>query len=191
MVFDWIVYRIRKSLETGVDSSSLPHIGVLDIFGFESFEENGLEQLLINYGNISLLPYYYYYYHCDHYYHVSNNNLANESLQLTFNQSVLQAEQELYIDEGMMITSVEYSDNSACVELISRSRDSIINTLDSVCRAPAPSEEKFNSILHQVFLLNFVTSYYYHYHCYYNHHFPIYLFFVSLDTFNKTKFSKT
>ena len=52
MVFDWIVHRIRRSLEPeGVDHASLPHIGVLDIFGFESFEENGLEQLLINYGS--------------------------------------------------------------------------------------------------------------------------------------------
>jgi hypothetical protein len=51
MVFDWIVHRIRRSLEPeGVDPASLPHIGVLDIFGFESFAENGLEQLLINYG---------------------------------------------------------------------------------------------------------------------------------------------
>jgi hypothetical protein len=51
MVFDWIVHRIRRSLEPdGVNPSSLPHIGVLDIFGFESFAENGLEQLLINYG---------------------------------------------------------------------------------------------------------------------------------------------
>lgn len=136
MVFDWIVHRIRQSLEPeGVNTSNLPHIGVLDIFGFESFEENGLEQLLINYGNLfsDVVTF-----------------LANESLQLTFNQSVLQAEQELYINEGMMIAPVEFIDNSSCVELIARSKDSIINTLDSVCRAPAPTEEKFNSLIHQV-----------------------------------------
>jgi myosin heavy subunit len=56
MVFDWIVHRIRRSLEPeGVDSATLPHIGVLDIFGFESFAENGLEQLLINYGAVFTL----------------------------------------------------------------------------------------------------------------------------------------
>ncbi len=54
MVFDWIVLRVRRSLESdGIDASVLPHIGVLDIFGFESFDENGLEQLLINYGNFA------------------------------------------------------------------------------------------------------------------------------------------
>jgi myosin heavy subunit len=60
MVFDWIVLRIRRSLESDcVDSSLFPHIGVLDIFGFESFDENGLEQLLINYGNfVKFLPHF-------------------------------------------------------------------------------------------------------------------------------------
>lgn len=139
MVFDWIVHRIRLSLEPeGVNLAGLPHIGVLDIFGFESFDENGLEQLLINYGESFIIRMTYFL-------------QANESLQLTFNQSVLQAEQDLYIDEGMMISPVEFIDNSSCVELIARSKDSIINTLDSVCRAPAPTEEKFNSFIHQVF----------------------------------------
>jgi myosin heavy subunit len=50
----------------------------------------------------------------------------------------------------MMIAPVTFIDNSSCVELIARSKDSIINTLDSVCRAPGPTEEKFNSLLHQI-----------------------------------------
>jgi myosin heavy subunit len=50
-LFEWLVHRINSSLT----ESSLPdeenHIGVLDIFGFEDFERNGFEQLLINYAN--------------------------------------------------------------------------------------------------------------------------------------------
>jgi hypothetical protein len=49
-----------------------------------------------------------------------------------------------------MIAPVQFVDNSSCVEMIARSKDSIINTLDSVCRAPGPTEEKLNSLLHQV-----------------------------------------
>ena len=125
MVFDWIVKRIAASLQPeGLSSGSLPCIGVLDIFGFESFAENGLEQLLINY--------------------------ANESLQMTFNQAVLRAEQQLYLEEGMQVTAVEFVDNSSCVDLIALSRNSVLNTLDSVCKAPKPTEEKFNAHVHQV-----------------------------------------
>jgi myosin heavy subunit len=125
MVFDYIVKRISASLQPeGIDGSQLPCIGVLDIFGFECFAENGLEQLLINY--------------------------ANESLQLTFNRAVLQAEQQMYIEEGMQVALVEFVDNSSCVEMIARSKNSILATLDSVCKAPKPTEDKFNTHVHQV-----------------------------------------
>ena len=105
-------------------ASSLNYIGVLDIFGFESFEKNGLEQLLINY--------------------------ANESLQLLFNKSVLDAEQSMYVEEGFMIDPIEYVNNNKCVNLLAMGRDAILTTLDSVCKAPEPSEEKFNSLIHKV-----------------------------------------
>ena len=128
MVFDYIVERISFSLQPeGMDrerAESLPFIGVLDIFGFESFAENGLEQLLINF--------------------------ANESLQLTFNQAVLQAEQQMYIEEGMQVSLVEFVDNSSCVEMIGRSKNSLLTTLDAVCKAPKPTEDKFNTLVHQV-----------------------------------------
>mmetsp|Transcript_12262 Transcript_12262/g.18578 ORF Transcript_12262/g.18578 Transcript_12262/m.18578 type:complete len:1713 (+) Transcript_12262:153-5291(+) len=125
IVFDWIVRRIEQSLapnDQRINESF--YIGVLDIFGFESFQDNGLEQLLINY--------------------------ANEHLQLTFNRSVLEAEQQMYIEEGMQLDNIEFMDNAACVDLIARSKDSILATLDSVCKAPQPSEENFNSLLHQI-----------------------------------------
>lgn len=76
-LFNWLVRRISESLlhVESVNTDLLPFIGVLDIFGFEDFQSNGLEQLLINY--------------------------ANESLQLLYTKSVLDSERELFIAEGM------------------------------------------------------------------------------------------
>jgi myosin heavy subunit len=123
-VFHWIVHQIRDSLRPEEATPSSNYIGVLDIFGFESFEKNGLEQLLINY--------------------------ANESLQLIFNKSVLDAEQEMYVEEGFMVQPIEYVNNTDCVMLIATGRDAILTSLDAVCKAPEPSEEKFNTLIHKV-----------------------------------------
>ncbi|GBG30327.1 Unconventional myosin-Va [Hondaea fermentalgiana] len=78
-LFQWICARVNQSLEGLASVASfadMPFVGVLDIFGFESFEQNGLEQLLINY--------------------------ANERLQASFNMHVLQDEADLYMREGLV-----------------------------------------------------------------------------------------
>jgi myosin heavy subunit len=72
--------------------SHFPFIGILDIFGFETFKKNDFEQLLINF--------------------------ANETLQNTFNLSVLVAEMELYKKEEIKVEPIQFDDNLACVELI-------------------------------------------------------------------------
>lgn len=79
-LFDWICNRINDSIQDkdsneGIARSVSPFFGVLDIFGFESFERNDLEQLLINF--------------------------ANERMQASFNTHVLQSEAELYLREGL------------------------------------------------------------------------------------------
>ncbi|CAN0009897.1 unnamed protein product, partial [Phaeothamnion confervicola] len=51
-LFLWVVRAINVSLGHGPDT--LPYIGVLDIFGFENFQHNEFEQLLINFTNESL-----------------------------------------------------------------------------------------------------------------------------------------
>lgn len=54
-LFSWILSCINESLnETKTHSNIVSTIGVLDIFGFEFFEKNSLEQLCINYTNEKL-----------------------------------------------------------------------------------------------------------------------------------------
>ena len=85
-----VVRDIAKSLDA--KGPEAPFLGILDIFGFETFKKNDFEQLLINF--------------------------ANERLQRTFNKCVLVAETELYKAEGIEIPPVVISDNQECVALI-------------------------------------------------------------------------
>ena len=53
-LFDWIVVQINRSLKPSSKSKSHKFIGVLDIYGFETFEINSFEQFCINYANEKL-----------------------------------------------------------------------------------------------------------------------------------------
>lgn len=120
-LFKWILYKINSSLGHG--DNSLPFIGVLDIFGFESFEDNDFEQLLINY--------------------------ANEALQATFNQQVFIAEQELFAAEGIEVGKIVWPDNRECIELISQKPNGILPLLDQEAKMPKPTDDKWNAVLHK------------------------------------------
>ena len=121
-LFAWVVDTINTSLGQMPDAN--PFIGVLDIFGFESFERNDYEQLLINF--------------------------TNEVLQATFNSQVFKAEMELYKAEGLKVAPVQWPDNAECVELISSSPSGILALLDAEARTTKPKDEKFNEQLHKV-----------------------------------------
>ena len=51
-MFSWILDWINSILTN--DKKELPFVGVLDIFGFEDFQENSFEQFCINYANEKL-----------------------------------------------------------------------------------------------------------------------------------------
>lgn len=125
-LFDWIIQRVNKSL--GQDPAPLPYIGVLDIFGFESFQRNDFEQLLINY--------------------------TNEVLQATFNNQVFIAEMELYKREGITVGKIEWPDNRECVDLIASKPSGILTILDNEAMNPKPSDEKFVALLHKTHTKN-------------------------------------
>jgi myosin-5 len=72
-LFDWLVWKLNK--ETELQGDRAYFIGVLDIYGFEWFQHNSLEQLCINY--------------------------ANEMLQQHFIQHIFKEEQKEYVEEEL------------------------------------------------------------------------------------------
>lgn len=111
-LFDWLVSVINSSIYAAPDSWTT-FIGLLDVYGFESFPDNSLEQLCINY--------------------------ANEKLQQHFVAHYLRAQQEEYALEGLEWSFVNYQDNQTCLDLIEGSPISICSLLNEECRLNRPS----------------------------------------------------
>ncbi|XP_011698077.1 PREDICTED: unconventional myosin-Va isoform X4 [Wasmannia auropunctata] len=110
-LFNWIVTNINTSLQS--PSQAHCFIGVLDIYGFETFEINSFEQFCINY--------------------------ANEKLQQQFNSHVFKLEQEEYLKEDIEWTFIDFYDNQPCIDLI-ETKLGILDLLDEECRMPKGSD---------------------------------------------------
>uniref|UniRef100_A0A8C8JBD3 Myosin VB n=1 Tax=Oncorhynchus tshawytscha TaxID=74940 RepID=A0A8C8JBD3_ONCTS len=113
-MFDWIVEHVNKSLHTSSKQHSF--IGVLDIYGFETFEINSFEQFCINY--------------------------ANEKLQQQFNQHVFKLEQEEYMKEQIPWTLIDFYDNQPCIDLI-EAKLGILDLLDEECKVPKGTDQNW------------------------------------------------
>lgn len=122
-LFDWLVEKINKSI--GQDLESQTQIGVLDIYGFESFQINSFEQFCINF--------------------------ANEKLQQHFNEHVLKLEQEEYTKEGINWSYIDFIDNQDVLDLIEKKPLGIISLLDEACMFPKSTSETFSTMLFQTF----------------------------------------
>ncbi|XP_061374694.1 myosin-6-like [Gastrolobium bilobum] len=122
-LFDWIVNKINNSIGQDPDSKSL--IGVLDIYGFESFKTNSFEQFCIN--------------------------LTNEKLQQHFNQHVFKMEQEEYQKEEIDWSYIEFVDNQDVLDLIEKKPGGVIALLDEACMFPRSTHETFAEKLYQTF----------------------------------------
>ncbi|TFK77424.1 myosin-1 [Pluteus cervinus] len=105
-LFEWIVSRINVSMKPR--SASAHVIGILDIFGFEIFEDNSFEQLCINY--------------------------VNEKLQQIFIELTLKTEQEEYVREQIKWTPIKYFNNKVVCDLIEEKRPpGIFAALNDAC----------------------------------------------------------
>ncbi|XXG76604.1 hypothetical protein AAC387_Pa08g0915 [Persea americana] len=122
-LFDWLVDKINSSI--GQDPNSKSLIGVLDIYGFESFKSNSFEQFCINF--------------------------TNEKLQQHFNQHVFKMEQEEYTKEAIDWSYIEFVDNQDVLDLIEKKPGGIIALLDEACMFPKSTHETFCQKLYQTF----------------------------------------
>ncbi|EKM53125.1 uncharacterized protein PHACADRAFT_259300 [Phanerochaete carnosa HHB-10118-sp] len=123
--FGMLVDRINRALDR--PSSKSTFIGVLDIAGFEIFEINGYEQLLINY--------------------------TNEKLQQFFNYHMFVLEQEEYAREGIEWDYVNFGlDLQPTIDLIETSGNAIgiLSLLDEECIMPKATDLTFTNKLHSI-----------------------------------------
>jgi len=144
-LFQWLVDRINDTISveqqqlSSFDLHQFPKesavrgfIGVLDIYGFENFESNGFEQLLINY--------------------------ANEAMQRHFNKHLFEVEQEIYSNEGVDWAYINFNDNRPCLELLEGGGSTVVGILSTLDDAwggslgsSSEKDVKFVSQLHQTF----------------------------------------
>lgn len=133
-LFTYLVTRINDSIsynrpsnvgEKAVHPLHTPasFIGILDIFGFESFKENSFEQLCINY--------------------------CNETLQMQFSSFILKNEQKEYEKENIKWDFIDFSENQDVLDLIEKKGSGILSILDDMCRTPGATDRTFVDTLYK------------------------------------------
>ena len=122
IVFDWLVDAINdatcasKNYDRAKEVSVYRHIGILDIFGFECFEINRFEQLLINH--------------------------ANERLQCMFTDVMISSVQLEYESEGIGLNQVDYINNSNVLGFV-EGKMGLIALLNDECFFPKGCDSSF------------------------------------------------
>jgi len=112
--FSWVIIACNKLLGPTKRNASDKSISILDIFGFETFDHNSLEQLLIN--------------------------LANEQLQYFFNEHIFSMEKKEYQAEGIDGSQVQYTDNQGVLELL-LGKVGILSLVDQETKVPNGKDE--------------------------------------------------
>ena len=115
---DYSMSRSSRDSSSEIDEPEA-HVGVLDIFGFESFVKNSLEQLCINY--------------------------ANESLHQQFSTFVYKQELLEYKKEKIEFET-NFVDNQECLDLIG---GRIFKIMDDQCRIPDATDKRLSSIFYK------------------------------------------
>lgn len=103
-LFSWIVRKINASIVPRRMPEDCLSIGLLDIFGFENFKKNSLEQL--------------------------NINIANEQLQYFFNQHIFTLEQAEYYKEGISADHITFINNQPILDMLMGWPHGMLSLLD-------------------------------------------------------------
>ncbi|GMP62460.1 hypothetical protein CsSME_00024560 [Camellia sinensis var. sinensis] len=156
MNYGRIVDKINSSI--GQDPTAKSIIGVLDIYGFESFKINSFEQLCINLTNEKLQQHF--------------NQACKNVLRLMGQprlgpgyprpkfpqlhgksslQHVFKMEQEEYTREEINWSYVEFVDNQDVLDLIEKKPGGIIALLDEACMFPKSTHETFAQKMYQTY----------------------------------------
>ncbi|OXB71841.1 UNVERIFIED_CONTAM: hypothetical protein H355_013664, partial [Colinus virginianus] len=116
-LFLWIIRSLNKNIEP---PTGFPvFMGMLDIFGFEVFKNNSLEQFFIN--------------------------ITNEMLQKNFVDIVFDRESKLYRDEGVSTKELVFTSNAEVIRILTAKNNSVLSALEDQCLAPGGTDEKFLS----------------------------------------------
>lgn len=115
-LFQWIIKKLNVTIEPEKFGAFM---GMLDIFGFEIFKENSLEQLLIN--------------------------ITNEFLQKNFVDIVFEKENKLYRDEGVSAADLVFTDNKAVINALIGRSGSVFSALSDACVAKGGTDQGFYS----------------------------------------------
>ncbi|PRP88238.1 myosin IE [Planoprotostelium fungivorum] len=102
-LFNWLVQSINSRLSAKSTEGKMV-VGILDIYGFEVFDNNSFEQFCINF--------------------------CNEKLQQLFIELTLKSEQEEYVREGIQWEPVKYFNNKIICDLIEGKPVSITSLMD-------------------------------------------------------------
>ena len=121
-MFSWVVARLNNVLSAADTATVMTgNIGVLDIFGFEIFENNMFEQMCINF--------------------------VNEKLQQFYNQHTFEQEERLYAAEGVAIEKTDFSSNDGVLELFDKRLVGLFSILDEECIRPSGNDKSFRTKL--------------------------------------------
>lgn len=123
-VFNFIVKKLNYLLSPNInkDDPNKKYIGLLDIFGFECFQFNSLEQFCINF--------------------------TNEKLQQLYINDFFKSEQNEFIKEGLKdsLGEISFKDNQPIIDLMDKSGSGIFQLLDDMCITNNDDKNFYNAV---------------------------------------------